>query len=99
MDKIRKALLLVLIYLVIFWVGFRSGEIHYRTKKFSASQKISIQDYYIIETFHYGSHTIANFYRANEEDIVIKFLKDENLRPLLKMRDLKIYTPEGKRIY
>jgi len=109
MDKVFKKLIVyTVIYAVIFLVGFKSGSIYNRMMKKSEAQKIIIPEepeepepthYYIVEKRDYGSYTHVNFTAADENHILIRFLFNENLKPLLRLRDIKIFTEEGKQIY
>jgi hypothetical protein len=111
MDKIRKVILLIGIYFLIFWIGFKSGESHFRMVKKMEEQQAKlaipvtapvpekIRQFYIVEKRFYGTHSIITFDRVNENHEVIAFFLNRKLRPLLKLRDIKIYTQEGDRIY
>ena len=104
-ENMRKIILLLAVYLLIFWVGFRMGEIHNRMKNRIKVEKIiipaqsEIKSYYVIEEASEANSGHVSFREVNGEDVMIKFLYNEKLKPLLKSRNLKIYTSEGDRVY
>ncbi|MDD5421821.1 MAG: hypothetical protein WC592_01205 [Candidatus Omnitrophota bacterium] len=104
MEKsIKRLIIFLLVYLVLFWIGFRSGEIYNRMKNKVAIERVIIPQspryYYIVEnsTGNWGS--TVTFSRVGEDDTILQFFFNEKLRPLLKLRDLKIYKNDGERIY
>jgi len=108
-KKARTIITLLLVYVLMFWIGFRSGEIYSRSKKklevvivprpLPPLPPSLIRTFYVVEKQDYGKYSQVNFSEINEKDITIKFFLDKRLRPLLKMRNLKIYTSKGGRIY
>lgn len=112
-EKIRKLVLFSLVYGLIFWIGFKSGVSYNRIKNKIAVEKIIIEQepqepqpktkilkiYYIVEKYNYGNHSQATFREESESGLTMKFFFNKNLRPLLKLRDIKIYTSKGERIY
>lgn len=110
MDKLRKAVLFFCIYFLIFWIGLKSGEGYYRMKTNLEEQKarlhvvpapalIPLKSFYIVEKHDHGTYSTVSFSLIDEKDPVMHFLFNEKLRPLLKLRDLQIYTKDGERIY
>jgi|GEM_PF-1908120 len=109
MDRIRKIILTACFCLLVFWIGFKSGESHFRMiRKLEERQaKLAvpaptpekIRQFYIVEKCFYGSYSLVTFNRVNETHEVIEFFLNRKLRPLLKLRNIKIYTSKGCRIY
>lgn len=105
MDKIRKIVLLLGVYLLIFWIGFKVGEAKHRMtsdmeeKKERLVQERLVQEYYIVEKNNCGNCSSVSFQHANENSSIMRFYLNPKLRSLLKLGDVQIYTPEGKRIY
>jgi hypothetical protein len=102
MNKTRKTLLFLLIYIIIFWLGFKSGEVHNRIKdpaKLSEIMPPRPAIFYVVEKIDYGNYSRTQFSLIHPDNIIMHFLKNERLKPLLKLLDLQIYTEEGERIY
>ena len=105
-KKIKIAILMLGIYLLVFGIGFKSGNMYFRMQKRIQLEKIELPTpatppppYYIIEKTNYGSYTVSTFNKATNEEVIILILMNEKLRPLLKLRDLQIYKSTGERIY
>ena len=108
MDKIRKVLLLLLVYALIFWIGFRIGEINNRVKRgfqVRDPEAIVVNDsrtqdyYYLVEDMDYGTYKYTNISEVAGNNAIIKFLYNEKLKPLLKKKNLKIYSASGEELY
>ena len=103
MDKrLKNLVILLLVYGLVFWLGFRSGEIYNRVKKGMQVEKIRIpteSSYYAVEEKDFGTYRTVDFYELGDTNVIIKFLFNENLKPLLKLRNIKIYDSKGERIY
>lgn len=102
-KEVRKIVWLLAVYIIIFWIGFRSGEIYNRIKNKVKIENVVIpvgmpepRKFYIVETDRLGGISFAD---VDETDVRIKFFLNKNLKPLLKLRNLKIYTVRGERIY
>ncbi len=106
-EKIRRVIIFFIVYGLIFLIGFKTGITYLRMKTKIEVEKVLIKDeevagpkvYYIVEKYNYGSHSHVFFYEQNDNDVIMKFFYNEKLKPLLKMRDIKIYTKEGEEIY
>lgn len=106
-EKIRRLIIFFIIYGLIFWVGFKTGVSYNRTKSKIVVEKIiieqektdKIKNYYIVEKNNYGNYSQVTFREEYNTGLTMKFFLNKNLRPLLKLRDLKIYTSKGERIY
>lgn len=105
MTKSIKAVMLLGIYILLFWVGFRSGEIYNRMRNKLKIEKVVIHQlppeklYYIVETYYNKGYKETGFEMATDNDVRIKFFLNKKMRPLLRLRDIKIYTQKGDRIY
>ncbi len=106
MDKrLKKVLLFALAYALLFLVGFKVGEASHRMKNKLQYEKIAItherlpKRYYIVETHDQGSYSNVTFAEVGDDDPVVKFLRNDKLKPLLKLRKLEIYDLEGERLY
>jgi hypothetical protein len=103
-KKIKKIIFLSLICIpVFFWLGFRSGEIYNRMQKEVKNTQLlrppALKVFYIVEETEENGHTRVRFDQTNEQQLIMKFFYNKKLKPLLKLRNLKIYTPDGERIY
>ena len=104
-KKIKKAVLILVFWAIVFWVGFRSGEVYNRMKTKIQVERIlapvvpKVRAYYLVERRRYNGYSTVSFDQIGDQDAVIKFFLNKELRPLLKLRDLKIYTSKGGRIY
>ncbi|MDD5496782.1 MAG: hypothetical protein PHP46_06790 [Candidatus Omnitrophica bacterium] len=105
LEKIRRLVIFLLIYGLILAIGFKSGMSYNRMKNRLAVERIQILEtvepkkYFIVEKYNYGNYSQVNFREENEKDVTMKFFFNESLRPLLKLRDIEIYTSKGERIY
>ncbi len=97
-KMIRRVILFLIVYGLIFWVGFRAGEISNRMRSFEkvVSQP---QTFFLIEKHDYGNYSIVTFDEVSEVHPIIKFFNNKNLKDLLKLRDLQIYKSNGERVY
>ena len=108
-KKIRKVIMFVVAYILMFWVGFRSGEIYSRMYKkagvrrepaeIQSSLSPSVRYFYIADFRNYGHYTETTLEFVNETDTRIRIFLNKRLRHLLKLRKMKIYTLKGVRIY
>lgn len=104
-KKVKNVILFLCAYLLVFWIGFKSGAIYVRMRHKVQVEKIEVPaaptpiSYYIIEKNNYGSYSSVNYIEAGEDHTMIKMLKNEKLRPLLKVRDIEIYKADGERVY
>lgn len=108
-KKIRRIGLFLAAYVFMFWVGFRSGEIHNRIYKKDMDKVLSeispiiaprpMRNFYIVERQYYDNYSKTIFEFVNESDTRIRLFLNRRLRSLLKQRKIKIYTLKGVRIY
>ena len=104
-KRIRMTILFLAIYALLFWIGFRSGEIYNRMKSKIQIEKIIVKEkshdkiFYVVEEKDYGAYKSTDFYEIPETHMFIRFFQSEKLRPLLKLRNMKIFDSEGNRIY
>jgi hypothetical protein len=105
MDKKKTIVYLVAFYLVFLWLGFRAGEMYARMKNKLTVEKITVSEdphtqmFYVVEKEKYGDHTNVKFSDVDSNDVLIKFLYNDKLKPLIKLRDVEIYDSEGERVY
>ncbi|OGW85335.1 MAG: hypothetical protein A2987_06285 [Omnitrophica bacterium RIFCSPLOWO2_01_FULL_45_10] len=101
-----KIILMAVLYILIFWLGFRLGE--FCNSKQPAQIVLPYSDrpvlptpgtYYIVETSTHKTHPSVEIHEVFSDHVLIKFLTDKNLRPLLKLKNIKIYSHIGERIY
>ncbi|OGW85337.1 MAG: hypothetical protein A2987_06295 [Omnitrophica bacterium RIFCSPLOWO2_01_FULL_45_10] len=97
-EKIKKIILLVSVYTLIFWVGFRLGEIYNRSSKRPAPRPAP-RIFYIVERHADATHSWVDINSAGVDHMFIKFFLNKDLRPLLKYKNIKIYSSRGVRIY
>lgn len=109
-KKINIALVLVAVYLVVFFIGFKSGNIFVRMQKRLQMEKIALltevspppePTYFIKRIHNYGTHTVTSFQEVNRHDPIMKIFLNTALRPLLKIDDgeIQIYSSSGERLY
>ena len=101
-KKVRNVVLLLALYVLIFIVGFRAGEIYNRMKRGFKAEKVvvPISDiYYVVEDRDYGTYRYTDFRECGSGDPLIQFLYNENLKPILGEKKLRIYKSSGDRIY
>lgn len=106
MDKKTKNIILFLCaYLLIFWIGFKSGVAYVRMQNKVQVEKIEVPapqpppSYYIVEKYDYGNYSNVSFTEVYDNNPIIKIFMNEKLRPLLKTRNIEIYKMDGERIY
>lgn len=108
MDKKIKGVILFLgAYLLVFWIGFKSGTIYLRTQNKVQVERIEIPAppppvstlFYLVERRNYGSYSAVNVDEISADSVTMKMFKNEKLRPLLKLRDIEIYDVNGEKIY
>ena len=101
--KAKSVIILLAVYLLIFWVGFRSGEIYNRIKKGFRLERIVVpvekrDVFYIVEQ----RDSTVDFTKcdiADGKNVIMDLYNNEKLRPLLKLKKLQIYDSKGDRIY
>lgn len=105
-DKtVKKVILILAFWALVFWVGFRSGEVYNRMKtkilveRILAPAKPMVRSYYLVERHQYNGYSTVTFDEVGDQNAVMKFFFSKKLRPLLKLRDIKIYASKGGRIY
>lgn len=98
-KKSRSLIFLLAAYVLIFFIGYRAGEINNRLKRGVNVQKVAPENYYMVEEIDYGNYHRAEFYEINSTNLIMKFYNDPRLKPLLKLRNIKIYKNDGERIY
>lgn len=105
-SKIKMAILIFLVYLLVFVVGFKSGTSYLRMQRKIQIEKIEVPAqppppplYIIFEKRDYGAYAHEEITQVYEHDPIIKVLKNEKMRPLLKSRNMQIYTETGDRVY
>ena len=106
-EKIRRVIIFFIVYGLIFWIGFKTGVIQNRMKNKVIIEKMLIKQeevaenpaYYIVEKYNYGTYSQVAFRLETENDLTIKIFLNEKLKPLLKLRDIQIYTTEGEQVY
>ena len=106
-KKIKTALLLLAVYLLVFWVGFKSGTVFQRMQNKMQVEKVEIATppnlsarlFYVVEKIDYGSYSRETVEEVNADNPIIRICTNEKLRPLLKSRDVKIYNGDGERVY
>jgi hypothetical protein len=96
----RKDLIFLLVaYIVIFWIGYRTGEINTRLKRTVTAPKVTPDNFYMVEDIDYGTYRRTEFYEISGTNLIMRFFYDPKLRPLLKTRNIKLYKSNGERIY
>lgn len=101
-KKIKIAILLLSVYLIVFWIGFKSGTIYLRMQRKVQVERIVMPEYpqfYIVEKHDHGTYSDVTFDKANASDPIVEIFMNEKLRPLLKLRDIKIYKSTGEQVY
>ena len=104
-KKIRNIVIFSCVYLLIFWIGFKSGAAYLRMQNKIRVEKIEIPEppppvfYYVVEKNNYGSYSNVNIVEVKKDNTLMKIFFNDKLRPLLKTRDIEIYTMDGDRIY
>jgi len=107
LKKIKIGILLLVVYLLVYGVGYKSGVAFMRMKHGVRAETIQIMaqpvqptSYFIVETVEtdYGDRT--TFLEVNENDVLIRILNNPLMKHLLKMRRLEIYKSDtGERLY
>lgn len=105
-KETRKIVILLIVYLIALWTGFRSGEIYNRMKNKIKIERVGIpcvkvipsKLFYIVEKRGDADKDIV-YTEIPETDIIMKLYFNEKLRPLLKSRNIQIYTKNGERLY
>ena len=99
-EKIRKMLMAMAVLALVFWAGYKTGEVLARMKTVPVERIAPApKRFFIVEKHNVGSYSYVTFEETGEENPTIKFFFNEKLRPLLKLRDIEIYTDKGDKIY
>ena len=107
-KKIKTIFLLLSVYLLVFWVGFKSGSIRARMQKRIQVEKVEVavtpatprpEVFYVFEKHDYGNYRSETIEEAYSNSPIIKVFMNEKLRHLLKDRDMQIYKESGERLY
>lgn len=109
-KNVKTIVVLVLVYILVFYVGFKSGISYLRMKGKIKVESIEVPaplppapapvTYYIIEKMDRGTFSYYEYSEVSGRDIFIKLLHDQKLRHLLKLRDIQIYQQDtGERLY
>lgn len=100
MPKIaKKIMIFAMIYAVMFWAGFKSGEINARSKRgFTVVERMVGEPnvFYVVEERPGGYTEIYGVDRGNP---LIKILSNDKLKYILKFKKVQIYDTEGVRLY
>lgn len=103
MEKKDRGLALFLaLYVLIFVVGFRSGEIYNRMKRGYKAEKVVVPAsdvYYVVEERDCGAGRYTDVRECGSGDPLIQFLHNEKLKPILEQKKVRIYKSDGDRIY
>ena len=101
--KAKSVIILLAVYVLIFWVGFRAGEIYNRVEKGFRLERIAVpvqnvDAYYIVE--ERGSAVeFTKCAVSDTNNAIMDIYNNEKLRPLLKLKKIQIYDSKGDRIY
>lgn len=103
-KKIKIAILLLAVYLLIFWIGFKSGVLYLRMHNKVQLERVEIPGpilagYIVVEKPKADNYTYDSMRLVDENNVFIKVFMNEKLRPLLKRFDVEIYKETGERIY
>lgn len=99
-ERVRKTLMVLAVLALVFWAGYKTGEVLARMKTVIVERIAPApKRFFIVEKYSYGSYSHVSFDEVGEDHPVVKFFFNEKLRPLLKLRDIKIYTDKGENIY
>ncbi len=101
-KKVRNVALFLALYVLIFIVGFRSGEIYNRMKKGYKAEKVVVpilDVYYVVEERDYGTGRYTDVRTCGDGDPLIQILYNEKLKPILEEKKVRIYKSNGDRIY
>lgn len=101
-KKIKTAILMLAVYLLVFGVGFKSGAAYLRMQRKVEIERVVVPDYpqfYVVEKHDRGTYSDVTFEKANAGSPIIEIFMNEKLRPLLKLRDIKIYKQTGEQVY
>ena len=101
-KKVRSVVLVLVLYVVIFIVGFRTGEIYNRLKKGYKAEKVvvPISDvYYVVEDRDYGTYRYTDVRACGDGDPLIQLLNNKKLKPILEQKKVQIYKSNGDRVY
>jgi len=98
-KNIKKIIVYFFIYIIVFIVGLRAGEIYYRVTEARKTGLIFLPKtpkvYYLINNYSYG----AVLSEATEDSLVFKLINDKKLKPILEKMDFEIYDENGKKVY
>ena len=101
-KKARSAVLVIVLYVVIFIVGFRAGEIYNRMKKGYKAEKVVVpvsDVYYVVEERDYGTYRYTDVRACGDGDPLIQILYNAKLKPILEEKKVRIYKSNGDRVY
>ena len=102
MKRMRKVILFMVIYVSIFWIGFKFGEVHVRDTNSVKLREImppKPQLYYVVEKVNFGDYRRTQIETMTDANLIIRLFKNEKLKHLLKLLDVQIYTEKGERLY
>jgi hypothetical protein len=105
-EKTKRVILFLIFYALIFWIGFRSGEIYNRMRK-AVFEKVQIPEpfsekvrlFYIIEERGRGNSSYLNYDIGMRTHPIMQYFFNSRMRPFLKKGKVWIYTARGERIF
>ncbi|MBN2452732.1 MAG: hypothetical protein JXB40_00530 [Candidatus Omnitrophica bacterium] len=107
-KKIKITLILLGVYLIVFWIGFKAGTIYLRMQNKVRIERIQVPvphpeppvvKYFVLRKYNNGSYSDFNITEIGSGDVIMKVYNNEKLRPLLESLNIEIYDKEGDRIY
>ena len=79
-ERIRRVVIILIVCVCLFWVGFKTGLAYNRTKNKIAVEKIRIemeepappQLYYIVEHFDYGTYKRTEYREEGRAGLIMR---------------------------
>lgn len=102
-TKQKRIALFLVIYIVLLWVGFKSGVVYTRMRNKLAVEKVYVPNAPKTEIYYVVSLNKANevisYDEVDENSTVMKIYFNNELRPILKGSNIVIYDSKGNKIY
>lgn len=102
-TKQKRIALFLVIYIVLLWVGFKSGTVYARMRNKLAVEKVYVPSVPKTEIYYIVSlnkmNEVISYDEVDENSTVMKIYFNNELRPILKGSNIVIYDWKGNKLY
>lgn len=103
-KMVKRSIIFLLLYLLVFWIGFRAGEIRRQAinnkLKATITLRKPMRTFFVVERRYVGEgHYFMYLDKVIEDNTIIQYFLNKRMRHFLKDRNMRIYSSRGVRIY